>query len=134
MLISFPFRLSGSASVTTRDDADIDYLGEELAQLIQTQPGERELVPTYGVNDPAFATLDSGMLAAQIETFGPPISIEDVSTRFLSDTVQDVVVSFSPALEDVEAGASIAEQLLVDDSDPGAYDDESGSDTDQVAF
>jgi hypothetical protein len=119
-LISFPFRLSGSGSVTTRDDGDLDYLGEELAQLIRTNPGERELVPTYGVNDPAFSTLDEGMLASQVDTFGPPIVIESVTTRFLSDTIQDVVVAFRPEPGSVNSALGDAGDegsMFVDDFD-----------------
>jgi hypothetical protein len=98
-LISFPFRLAGTGSIASRDDGDENYLAEELAQLVQTHPGERELVPTYGLNDPAFATFDKAMLIAQVATFGPPVSIQRVEVRTLSDEQQDVVIKFEPALD-----------------------------------
>jgi hypothetical protein len=112
-LISFPFRLSGSGAVTTRDDADLDYLGEELAQLIRVLPGERELVPAYGMDDPAFSRFDEGMLAEQVDTFGPPVVIDSVTTRFLSDTVQDVVVTFHADIPDEDDITGIGVDPLV---------------------
>lgn len=99
-LISFPFRLDPSGAVATRDDGSDEYLAEELAQLIQTNPGERELVPTYGLNDPTYAEVDQAMLAAQVATFGPPVQVQSVTTRFLSDEVQDVVVEFEALPDD----------------------------------
>ena len=98
-LISHPFRLAGTGSVASRDDGDENYLAEELAQLVQTHPGERELVPTYGLNDPAFTTFDKAMLIAQVSTFGPPVTIQRVNIRVLSDEKQDVVIKFEPALD-----------------------------------
>lgn len=95
-LISFPFRVGSSGTVVVSDDAGVDYLGEELAQLIQTHPGERELVPAYGLNDPTYTRFDTAMLTAQCQLFGPPVTIDSVDTRYLDDTTQDVVVTFRP--------------------------------------
>lgn len=97
-LISYPFRLTGTGAVASRDDGDEEYLAEELAQLVQTHPGERELVPTYGLNDPAYTDFDKAMLIAQVTVFGPPVTIEAVEAQYLSDTEQDIVVRFTPAL------------------------------------
>lgn len=96
-LISFPFRVDPTGSVAARDDSDVEYLGEELAQLIQTHPGERELVPLYGLNDPAYAGLDAAMLTGQVSLFGPPVQITKVESRPLNDTQTDVVVYFDRA-------------------------------------
>lgn len=109
-LISYPFRLTRTGAVASRDDADEEYLAEELGQLIQVHPGERELVPTYGFSDPAFTQFDQSMLTAQVATFGPPVVIEAVETRYLSDDTQDVVVRFTPAL-DMVGETFIGEEL-----------------------
>jgi hypothetical protein len=98
-LISYPFRLTRTGAVASRDDGSEEYLAEELGQLIQTHPGERELVPTYGFTDPAFTQFDQSMLTAQVATFGPPVIIEAVESRYLSDSDQDIVVRFRPALD-----------------------------------
>jgi hypothetical protein len=95
VLLTFPFRLEGGSAVVA-DDASEIYLGDELAQLIQTQPGERELVPGFGLNDPAYTVFDVSMLEAQIDQFEMPLVIDDVGTRYLDDTTQDVLVSFHP--------------------------------------
>ena len=93
-LISFPFRLTASGAVTTRPDGDVEYLAEELALLTLTRPGERPLVPTYGLNDPTFAEIDIAMLSAQVEIFGPPVEITGIRTRWIDGSTQDVVVEF----------------------------------------
>ena len=93
-LISFPFRLTANGSVATADDGSEDYLQEELAQLIRTQPGERTLVPTYGIPDPAYAGFDEAVLRAQVGIFGPPVTIRAVDIAYLSDAEQDVIVYF----------------------------------------
>jgi hypothetical protein len=98
-LISFPFRLSTNGSVATREDGDEDYYAEELAVLLMTVPGERVLLPGYGLNDPTFAELDQSVLTAQVALYGPPVAITSLSSTYTSDTQQDVVVGFEPINE-----------------------------------
>lgn len=102
-LISFPFRLTPNGSVAAADDASVEYLQEELAQLIRTQPGERVLVPTYGMPDPAYAGFDDGTLVAQVGVFGPPITIRAVDIAWVSDTEQDVTVFFDETTNTTDA-------------------------------
>lgn len=94
-LLSYPFRLATGGAVATHDDASSDYHMEELAQLIATRPGERELTPTYGLADPAFAGFDQAMLVAQVGLFGPPVKITGVEVTPVSDVERDVVVYFA---------------------------------------
>ena len=92
-LISFPFRLTGAGAVATRDDGTEDYYGDELAMLVMTLPGERELVPTYGM-DVAFNEVDVNELQTQVEVFGPPVQIVSVTNKFVSSTDLDVTIYY----------------------------------------
>lgn len=78
-LISYPFRLDKRGYVQTTEDGE-DYYAEELAMLIKTSPGERSLVPDYGIADPTFSTIDLAELLAQISFFGPPVTIKDITS------------------------------------------------------
>lgn len=101
-LISFPFRLMPNGSVATREDGDPDLYSEELAVMMKTVPGERELVPLFGLNDPTFQGFDVQDLVDAVELFGPPVTIAAVATNYVSDGVQDVTVSFDVSDVDVE--------------------------------
>lgn len=78
-LISYPMRLDKRGSIQTTEDGE-DYYAEELAMLIKTSPGERALVPDYGIADPTFNTVDQAELLAQISFFGPPVTIESITS------------------------------------------------------
>lgn len=93
-LLSHPFRLLPNGVVATLPDGDDNYYAEQLAILIMTQPGERELVPAFGLRDPAYEGIDLATLSAQITLFGPPVSLEDVQVKPANDTEVDVAIAF----------------------------------------
>lgn len=82
-LFVYPFRINPDGSVAKIPEGE-EYYAYELANLIQTTPGERSLVPDYGVTDPVFNSLNIVELLGKIEMFGPPVSITD----------NDVIVSW----------------------------------------
>lgn len=94
-LIAYPFTLTGGGSVATVEDGSDVQAAQELAVAVSTRPGERPLVPSFGIADPAFVGFDEEALRLHVELFGPPVRIERVDVLFLSDTVQDVTVEFS---------------------------------------
>jgi hypothetical protein len=53
--IAFPFRLnaSGTGVIVTEQDSDDDIM-DCVEVLLSTELGEREEVPSYGMEDPAF--------------------------------------------------------------------------------
>lgn len=93
-LISHPFRLGPTGAVVTREDGDEDYIAERLALLILTKPGERRLVPAFGMRDPAFDEFDPNYLQTQIDMFGPDVAIEDVQITPRSDTLCEINVTY----------------------------------------
>lgn len=93
-LISYPFRLESSGQVATVEDGSDQSDAELLAVLILTRPGERELVPEFGVNDPAFDELSIGDVIAGAEMFGPAVTITEVISRYSDDGRQEVDIGF----------------------------------------
>lgn len=94
ILISYPFRLATNGEVVIRPDSDDDYYAEELAGLIQTVPGERPLVPDYGIEDPVYNEWPEEDLAAKIDLFGPPVEVEELYIEFMQDGIADMVLKF----------------------------------------
>lgn len=95
-LISFPFRIGPNGAVVTRPDDSNEYYAELLAAMLLTKPGERPQVPLYGVNDPTFSEIDPQELVYKVDLFGPPVRIVNVTSRFVSETQQDIRVEFAP--------------------------------------
>lgn len=95
-LISFPFRLSPMGHAVTRDDNSTEYYAEELGCLVGTLPGERPLVPLYGLTDPTYRNVDANEIAIKVGIFGPPVRITKVSTKWIGSGEQDVIIEFEP--------------------------------------
>jgi hypothetical protein len=94
-LLAYPFRLDAAGSVVTVPEGSDEQLAQELAVAVLTRQGERDLVPSFGIADPAFVGFDGDALRLHVELFGPPVELEDVEVVFLTDTTQDVTVRFS---------------------------------------
>lgn len=92
-IISHPFRLLGS-DVATVDQASDAANAEQLAVLILTRRGERPLVPTFGIEDPAFSTIDPAELSLGVELHGPPVRIVELERRAIDTTTEEVTVVF----------------------------------------
>lgn len=95
LIISHPFRLAGG-SVATVDEVTERASAEQLAVLVLTKRGERVLVPLFGVIDPAFSSegIELADVSIAAQTFGPEVTLTDLSTRFLNDTTQEAVLSY----------------------------------------
>lgn len=101
-LISFPFRLGPNGYIVTRDEDDPSYYAELIGVMVATHEGERELVPSFGMQDPTFTELDAQELAMKVETFGPPVRIITVSEEYVGQNVVNVRVEFTPLEADGE--------------------------------
>jgi hypothetical protein len=98
-LISFPFRLNKSGVVATVEEGTDEAAAEELAMLCMTQPGERELVPEYGLPDLVFRGVIQEELTSKIALFGPPVSITAINSTFPRDGEQLIDIEFEPLTE-----------------------------------
>lgn len=93
-LISFPFRLHRNGRLATVEQDSDDHHAEEIAVICMSRPNERDLVPDFGINDPAYETLHREELEAQVEMFEVPVSIAAVEVEDVDDTKQDVTIHF----------------------------------------
>lgn len=94
-VLSHPFRLTPTGVAATVLDGSSVANGEAIAVLALTRRGERTLVPTFGVTDPAFDDLDPAELNAGLTTFGPEgVTVTDVTTDYPSDTTAAIVIEF----------------------------------------
>lgn len=92
--ISHPFRLLPTGEIATVDeDSDAAY-AEELAVLLLTRQGERQLVPGFGTVDPVGSGIDVADLSAKVDTYGPPVTVTRVVGEATSPTVEAVTVEF----------------------------------------
>jgi hypothetical protein len=93
-LLSFPFRRNNKGEVVTKDDTSPEYCAERLAIMLGTQPGERVMVPTFGVSDPAFEGFVDQALRVQVGLFGLPVDIGDITHTYVNDAQEKVSIQF----------------------------------------
>lgn len=71
----FPFRLGpGNAVAVVDQDSDRD-IENGIAVATLTRPGERTMVPTFGIADPAFTGWEAPVLARHLLDFGPAVTV-----------------------------------------------------------
>lgn len=97
-LIAHPFRLSEDGRVQTHEQDSTAYLAERIALILGTHPGERPLVPAFGINDPAFDELSLAGIQNQMVIFEIPVTI----TSVIRNDVDDRSTSYRVTFEHVE--------------------------------
>lgn len=105
-LLAFPFRLTKNGKVVTREDGSVEGLTEDIAVLCLTQPGERELVPEFGLPDLAYEGILQEELASKIALFGPDVSINNIKSSFPREGYQQIEVEYEPLVDEVESEES----------------------------
>lgn len=115
-LISYPFRINNTGSVVTIPEGR-DYYADELAMLVQTNPGERELVPFYGIKDPTFSKFNKMELLEKVALFGPPVDIKTVRATNYSDGRIMINIAFSESTNDQES-------TRIEDIEDNEYDED----------
>jgi hypothetical protein len=93
-LLSHPFRLGPTRAAATVAEGTDQALAEAIAVLALTRKGERPLVPEFGLSDPAFDDFDVAELNAQLATYGPDVTIVDVTVDVTDDTTATAVLTF----------------------------------------
>lgn len=84
-VLSFPFRLASDSGIATVEQGSDPEIDEAIAVALLVEPGERTLVPTFGVADPAFAGFELGALQRHLNDFGPPVDVQALDVRLLDD-------------------------------------------------
>ena len=98
-LIAFPFRVTASSAIVTREDGTEQCFTEELAELCLTRPGERELVPQYGLSDPVFDEFNQTELVGRVSLFLPNIRITDVESSYPKNGEHRLVIRYAPLVD-----------------------------------
>lgn len=105
-LIGFPFTITRNGNIVTREDGSVEGLTEDIAVLCLTQPGERELVPEFGLPDIAYEGVLQEALASKIAMFGPNVSINNIKSSFPREGFQQIEIEFEPLVDEVESEES----------------------------
>lgn len=93
-LLSHPFRLERNGSVATVTDGTDEANAEGIAVLALTRKGERDLVPDFGLTDPAFDSVTLADLNIGLLDYGPTVEVTDVTFTYPNDWTQRVVLAF----------------------------------------
>ncbi|UVF61463.1 baseplate wedge protein [Gordonia phage DalanDe] len=104
-LLSFPFRVDKNGTVATEDDESLVYCAERLTVFVGTRPGERVMVPDFGINDPAFEGFTTQALTVQVAKFGLPVEIHSTKRSYVSDAQENVTIAFDLA-QSIKRGSS----------------------------
>lgn len=100
-LISFPMRIQSNGRIALVEQDSTNHIGEELAILVLSRPGERDLVPSFGIEDPAFeGGVSQEEISSQVAVFGIPAEITEVHSQPTDDTNVEVLVAFEPVMLD----------------------------------
>ncbi len=97
-MLAWPFRVRPNGRVATVEDDSDEAVAQQLALLMLIEPGERPLVPEYGVPDPTYdlAGADGTTITAAIAAFGPQVTVDDVTETATADpTASDVRITFT---------------------------------------
>lgn len=93
-ILAYPFRILPGGIVATVDQNTDEANGQQIAVLVATRRGERQLVPSFGIDDPAFGQLKREDIVAGIELYGPPVAIRDITVGPIRRSRMDVQVAF----------------------------------------
>jgi phage baseplate assembly protein W len=91
-IFSFPFRLQPNGRVATVEQGSDAGDVEAVAMLLLTRLGERPLVPSFGIPDPTFNTLDEHDVIAAVATFLPGVTVRSVTAAATTDRTQQVQI------------------------------------------
>ena len=94
-ILSYPFRLTANGDIATVEQYSAQCTAEQIAMLILTEQGERQMIPAFGIVDPAFDEVDASEIALQVAIYGPNVSVSDVTAYYPDDATLTVNVEFS---------------------------------------
>lgn len=100
-LIAHPFRMGDNGRVATHEQDDDAYLAERIALVLGCRPGERALVPAFGVTDPVYDGLTLASIQNQMVIFEIPVTITDLTHHDLSDSTTSYRVTFERTEEQI---------------------------------
>lgn len=76
-LLAFPFRMQAGRAVRVQQGS-VEDTGQRLATILMTRPGERELVPTFGIQDPTFVGCNPNEVRSVLALHASDIQLVDI--------------------------------------------------------
>lgn len=107
---AFPFRFTPAGDVATVEAGSDAAAAQAIIVIAGTTPGERVLVPGFGLADPTFGDglVDTVGLGAQLESYGPDgVTVGDATVELGTDRAAQVTLAFAngDATEGSDAGS-----------------------------
>jgi hypothetical protein len=94
-ILSVPFRLAADGTVATVTQGSDQANAEQIGVVLSTIQGERNLLPGFGLPDPAFSGIQAGVVAAQAALWNLPVTVTSVTAIPAGSNTTDVTVGFS---------------------------------------
>ena len=101
-LLATPLRLNPDGTFATLE-VDETYYAQELFCLVQTEMGERDLAPEYGISDLTYSDVSQSDIQHKVQMFIPPIVITNVSMRHTSDYQATASIEFDVSEPDIDS-------------------------------
>ncbi len=93
-VLAHPFRLVGNHLAVVDDGSDAG-LAQEIAVLVCTRPGERRLVPDYGITEPVDYGLSLAEINLGLAIYGPDnLVVTDAVTTVVDRSTQATELHF----------------------------------------
>lgn len=106
-ILSHPFRFVGGRPATVETGTDA-AAAEAIVIIAGVEPGERDLVPDFGLAEPTFGAgvVDVPGLNAQLAVFGPSgVRVDSADVELRTDRTARVVLSYTNGGEVSDAGS-----------------------------
>ena len=94
VVLSLPFRISKYGEAVTVAQGTDDYYGEQIATILSTIQGERNLEPFLGIPDIAFEGFQNSALQSQVAIYLPDLKDVEASIDAFTEVSEIVKVSF----------------------------------------
>lgn len=104
--LTHPFRFTGAGDVATVDPDGDEFAAQSIVLIAGTAPGERVMVPGFGLADPTFGDglIDTVGLNAQLELYGPAgVTVGDATVDLAADRRAVVTLPFTTGGDEEDA-------------------------------
>lgn len=91
--IKFPIKFD-SSGVQKLAEGSYDFYSQLLTIALLTEPKSHPFTPRFGVNDPAFSTIDKGLFVLNASRFVPEVEITSLNINEDNDGAIGVSFSF----------------------------------------
>lgn len=97
-LLLHPFRLTVSGRVATAEQNTDTYIESQIAVVVSTRIGERDMCLPYGIPDPTYARLAVSDVQSCLDQFGPDgVVVTDVSVDPDTETTDRATIEWARA-------------------------------------